>query len=171
MDERETALLGALGARVRRGRQDRELTLQGLSERSGLSRRFLADVEAGRANISVVKLHRLALALGASAAELLEERRPSAVALLGLRGAGKSTVGSLLADELAVPFVELDGLIEEQSGLPLSEIFAVHGEASTASSRTRPSRASWPAPSRSSSPQEAGSSTRATPTTASSEAA
>jgi XRE family aerobic/anaerobic benzoate catabolism transcriptional regulator len=55
--------------------------------------------------------------------------RSSVVALLGVRGAGKSTVGKLLAEELGVRFVELDALVESQAGLPLAEIFSLHGEA------------------------------------------
>jgi XRE family aerobic/anaerobic benzoate catabolism transcriptional regulator len=50
------------------------------------------------------------------------------VALLGLRGAGKSTVGKRLARRLRLPFVELDRKIEEAAGLSLAEIFALHGE-------------------------------------------
>lgn len=50
------------------------------------------------------------------------------IALMGLRGAGKSTLGPLLAERLAVPFHELDRLIEETSALALSEIFEMHGE-------------------------------------------
>jgi len=129
MEPGEAALIRSLGARVRRLRLAGGLTLAGLAERSSLSRRFLAEVEAGRANISVVKLHRLAQALASTASELIEEPdAPSMVALLGLRGAGKSTVGPILAERLGIPFVELDALVEEQSGLPLAEVFAVHGE-------------------------------------------
>lgn len=122
-------LVRAIGGRVRARRKERALTVAGLAESSGISRRFLADVESGRANISVVKLAHLARALGTSAASLLEEPEAGVVALLGLRGAGKSTVGALVARRLAVPFVELDLLVEEIAGLPLPEIFAVHGEA------------------------------------------
>ena len=128
MDEREAALIRALGTRVRALRHGRTLTVAGLADAAGLSRRFLADLEAGRANISVVRLHRVALALGTTAAGLLEEPRARRIALLGLRGAGKSTVGAALSAHLGVPFVELDAAIEAQSGLPLSELFAVHGE-------------------------------------------
>lgn len=49
------------------------------------------------------------------------------LALLGVRGAGKSTVGRAVADRLGQPFIELDGLIEERAGLALSDIFAIHG--------------------------------------------
>ena len=51
------------------------------------------------------------------------------IALIGLRGAGKSTLGSALTRRLGVPFVELDRLIEEQSGLTLDLVFDFHGQA------------------------------------------
>jgi XRE family aerobic/anaerobic benzoate catabolism transcriptional regulator len=54
--------------------------------------------------------------------------RVGVVALLGVRGAGKSTVGRGVAARLGVEFVELDRLIEEASGLSLGEIFSIHGE-------------------------------------------
>src|SRR6185369_17124850 len=56
------------------------------------------------------------------------ERALPAIALLGLRGAGKTTIGRRLARRLHVPFVELDRRIEEAAGLALDEIFALHGE-------------------------------------------
>jgi XRE family transcriptional regulator, aerobic/anaerobic benzoate catabolism transcriptional regulator len=64
----------------------------------------------------------------------LEKRRgnrtaPSFIALIGLRGAGKSTVGAMLARRLKKHFVELDQWVEEAAGMPLGEIFATHGEA------------------------------------------
>lgn len=52
----------------------------------------------------------------------------SAVALVGLRGAGKSTVGKALAKHLEVPLLELDSLIEKQANLSLAELFSLHGE-------------------------------------------
>jgi XRE family aerobic/anaerobic benzoate catabolism transcriptional regulator len=80
----------------------------------------------------VRKLASLAGALGTSPVELLggpgDEHQPPVIALLGLRGAGKTTVGRKLARRLRVPFVELDRRIEEAAGLTLDEIFALHGE-------------------------------------------
>ncbi len=55
-------------------------------------------------------------------------RRPAIVALLGIRGAGKSTVGPLLAEALGIPFVELDARISARAGMPVGDIFTLHGE-------------------------------------------
>src|SRR6266403_1613856 len=57
-----------------------------------------------------------------------ERVRRKRIALIGLRGAGKSTLGSKLAPELRVPFIELDGEIEKQTGMPLGEIFSLYGQ-------------------------------------------
>ncbi len=59
----------------------------------------------------------------------VRETRRSRIALIGLRGAGKSTLGAQLARELKVPFVEVDGEVEAESGLPLSELFSLYGQA------------------------------------------
>ena len=93
--------------------------------------RFLARVESGEGNISVLRLEALAGALGVTADALVRAvRDPSAViALVGLRGAGKSTVGPLLARRLGVDFVEMDSRILEACGLPLDQLFELHGEA------------------------------------------
>jgi len=126
------ALLTGLGRRVRELRAQRGLTLQELASRSELSARFLVQVESGEGNISVRKLAGLARALGTTPAALLTspagEGRPDVIALLGLRGAGKTTIGRKLARRLRVPFVELDQRIEQAAGLTLDEIFALHGE-------------------------------------------
>ncbi len=123
------ALLGALGKSVRVHRRRRGWTLERAAKAAGLSSRFLADVEAGRGNISVSRLSDLARALGCRIGDLLVEPGALRVALLGLRGAGKSTVGRLLSETIPATFVELDQRVEEAAGLPLAEIFAVHGEA------------------------------------------
>lgn len=124
-------LLRALAERVRDLRARRGVTLRDLAQASGLSLRFLGQIEAGRGNVSVLKLAQLAEALGTTPAGLLTARRSPRpiVCLLGLRGAGKTTVGRRLARLLHVPFVELDRRIEEMAGLGLPEIFAIHGEA------------------------------------------
>lgn len=120
--------LAALARKVRSLRRDRGLSRAALAESAALSARFLAEVEAGRGNISVRRLAALARALDVAPGALLDAESPVRVALLGLRGAGKSTVGRLLARRLGVPFHELDALVEEAAGLPLAELFAVHGE-------------------------------------------
>ena len=55
--------------------------------------------------------------------------RLARIALVGLRGAGKSTLGSKLAAERNVPFIELDHEIEKDTGMPLAEIFSLYGQA------------------------------------------
>lgn len=131
-DAGEELLLG-LGARVRALREGRGLTRKVMAQQTGLSERFLADLEAGRGNISVVNLAHVAQALGVTASSLLEGSTsfadaPRVTALLGLRGAGKSSVGQALAKALSVPFFELDRLVEVEAGMSLPEIFAIHGE-------------------------------------------
>ncbi len=137
-------ILERLAGRVRARRQERGLTLRELGAAAGVSERFLVLVEGGSANVSVTKLDDIARALGTTAAALLvpaasEARleketatapgRAPLVALLGLRGAGKTTVGTLAARRLDVPFFELDALVAERAGTSLGEIFAMHGAA------------------------------------------
>jgi XRE family aerobic/anaerobic benzoate catabolism transcriptional regulator len=110
-----------------------------LSSRTGLSPRFLISLEAGEGNISLLRLLELARALEVPAKELVAlaesatssvtPTRKSVVALLGLRGAGKTTVGTQLAEALGVRFVELDGLIAERAAMSLGMVFEMHGEA------------------------------------------
>ncbi len=130
---RGDSLLALVGARVRSTRQRLELSRRALAERSGVSERFLAQLEGGEGNISLARFADVAAALGTTPAELLAglapDPRRKAVALLGVRGAGKSTVGGELARRLRVPFVELDQQIEKKAGLTLGEIFELHGEA------------------------------------------
>ena len=129
--DRDFVLLD-LGRRVREERERRGFSLRELAERSSLSLRFLSLVESGRGNISVRKLGDLARALGTTPSALLEGAggvaHMAVISLLGLRGAGKTTIGRRLARKLRLPFVELDERIERVSGLPLGEIFRLHGE-------------------------------------------
>ena len=164
----DEAYLKRVGERVRLARARRGMSRKSLSKASGVSERYLAELERGAGNASLLVLRQIGEALSIEAAalvsdaperpvdltltvhqlerlapaELAEARRliaqrfgqtgPSAqgrVALVGLRGAGKTTLGQLAAQTLAVPFVELDREIERASGMELSEIFAVHGQA------------------------------------------
>ncbi|MEX0307374.1 MAG: helix-turn-helix transcriptional regulator [Ruegeria sp.] len=154
-----------VGARVRRARQMRGIPRRVLSESSGVSPRYLAQLEAGEGNISIGVLQRVAQALDYKAewligeddpwdsdalqmAELfrqandevknrvmralrpqpVEDARAYRVCLIGLRGAGKSTLGAMLGAALELPFVELTALIEEMAGMPLSEVMAFYGQ-------------------------------------------
>lgn len=126
-------MLHGLGAAVRARRTERGLTMKVLAKNAAVSERFLAQLEAGEGNISVVRLEDVAEALGTSAAELLAQatpaRRPAPiVALVGLRGAGKSSIGKELAKKLGARFVELDELIVREAQMTLSTIFEIHGE-------------------------------------------
>lgn len=123
-------LLRALARRVRRQRQSLGWSREELARRSGLSVRFLARVESGDGNISVRRLEAVARALGTAPDRLIvpATRETPIVALTGLRGAGKSTVGAHLARALGLPFVEMDALIQQAASLPLGQIFELHGE-------------------------------------------
>ncbi len=158
--------LRRLGERVRTLRNQRGMTRRALAAHAKVSERYLAQLEVGKGNCSIVLLRRIARAIGlpvtqlvrdgaeppldmvlltqflerltpdmlVEARKLVTERFSSAsknhrrVALLGLRGGGKSTLGQLLADRLGVPFIELDREIEKRSGAPLSEIFDMFGQ-------------------------------------------
>jgi XRE family aerobic/anaerobic benzoate catabolism transcriptional regulator len=105
-------------------------TLRDIADRSGVSSRFLSDLEAGRGNISVARLADVAQALDVTLVSLFpsEEKRKPVVSLVGLRGAGKSTIGKALAKRMGTSFLELDALIEKQANLSLAELFSLHGE-------------------------------------------
>ena len=158
-------LIERLAGRVRETRMAMGLPRRALSERSGVSPRYLAQLEAGEGNISVLLLHRVAMALNLNIEELLCEEQPldadvarvaqlyssapaavqgrvrallapqnpmtlraQRICLIGMRGAGKSTLGKLAADKLKVPFVELNDEVEVEAGMPLAEIMALYGQ-------------------------------------------
>src|SRR3954465_8194161 len=124
-------VLERVGERVRTARGARQWTLRELAERSGVSVRFLVQLESGQGNISVKRLAELASALQVSVVDLIDDRvteGPRTVALLGLRGAGKTTIGKQLARRLHVRFVELDRRIEQAANMSLAEIFSLYGD-------------------------------------------
>jgi XRE family transcriptional regulator, aerobic/anaerobic benzoate catabolism transcriptional regulator len=163
----EKATLAELGARVRAWRARRGMTRKQLATDSGLSERFLADVEGGKGNVSINSLEAAARALNITILDLLqdgprpalarvqallgrlddaqldlayamlaanfgagdERGREKRIALIGLRGAGKSTLGAQLAAQRGVPFVELDREIEREAGTSMNEILLLHGQA------------------------------------------
>lgn len=133
METARNRVLEGLGRRVRLQREEQHKTREELCQAAEISPRFLAQLEAGEGNISVARLCNVARALGTTAASLLDglergEEDSRLVALVGLRGAGKSTVGPLLADRLGVEFIELDRRVEASAGLSLAEVFELHGE-------------------------------------------
>ena len=166
VDQDSKATLSELGARVRAWRARRGMTRKALAVDSGLSERFLADVESGKGNVSINSLEAAARALNISILELLQDAprpalaraqgllsrlddsqldqaygllgstfglsdssgREQRVALIGLRGAGKSTLGAQLAAERGVPFIELDREIEREAGTSMNEILLLHGQ-------------------------------------------
>src|SRR5258708_5176188 len=128
----ESAYLSRLGDRVRALRTDNGMTRRVLAEASGVSERYLAQLESGQGNISVLLLRKVARAMGVAVDRLVrdDEGAPRAerIALIGLRGAGKSTLGEKLARSLDIPFVELDKEVEKEAGAKLGEVFAMYGQ-------------------------------------------
>ncbi len=125
-------LLSQIGTRLRARRTDWDLTQAELAKRAGVSPRFLVQLEKGEGNISVGRLAEVCAALDLPLADLFRgigPGRPTKVALVGLRGAGKSTVGARLSETLDADFIELDALIEQEAGMSLREVFELRGEA------------------------------------------
>ncbi|MEM7310475.1 MAG: shikimate kinase [Planctomycetota bacterium] len=126
------AFLRECGRRVRAQRLAAELGVGEAAAAAGISRRTWTEIEAGRANPSLLVLLAVSDTLGTPLDALLAEaeaarlRTRERVALVGLRGAGKSTVGRALARALECPFIELDQRVEELAGMPLAEIFELH---------------------------------------------
>jgi XRE family aerobic/anaerobic benzoate catabolism transcriptional regulator len=126
-----SALLIQVGSRLRARRQEWNFTQADLAKRAGVSPRFLVQLEKGEGNISVGRLADVCGALSLPLADLFRgigPGRPDKIALVGLRGAGKSSVGVRLAEATNARFIELDALVEQEAGMTLSEIFELRGE-------------------------------------------
>src|SRR6201988_3549147 len=163
----EAGFLEQLGQRVRTTRALRGMSRKVLAKVSGISERYIAQLESGKGNVSIVLLRRVSQAMGAHLEDLIPDgehapdwavirdlmrkaspsqiaqakdilaghgasaHRPPAfagIALIGLRGAGKSTLGRILAKKLGWSFVELNKEIETQNGLSVAEIIALYGQ-------------------------------------------
>jgi XRE family transcriptional regulator, aerobic/anaerobic benzoate catabolism transcriptional regulator len=133
LSSEEAIYLKVIGQRAREARDAAGLTRNQLADQSGISLRYLAQLEAGEGNLSVLMVKRLCNALGVSMATLLaaaDSSRRSHIALIGLRGAGKSSLGRSLAQMLAMPFIELDQEVERAMGTDLANVFSIYGEGS-----------------------------------------
>jgi XRE family aerobic/anaerobic benzoate catabolism transcriptional regulator len=159
--------VAAVGHLVRTGRAKRGMTRRQLARDSGASERYLAQIESGQGNPSVIILKAIAEALDVPIIELLprtngrsavlnqildglgrlppselpaiaamiEDRaaadlvtdRARRIALVGLRGAGKSTLGHMLAAQLGCPFIELDRLVEQDYGARIPDLIEMAG--------------------------------------------
>jgi XRE family aerobic/anaerobic benzoate catabolism transcriptional regulator len=131
--QQEAAYLSRLGDRVRAWRAAHGTTRKALAAASGVSERYLAQLESGQGNISVLLLRKLARAMSVAVESLVREAPDHApvarrIALVGLRGAGKSSLGAKLAAALGLRFIELDAEVEREAGAPLGEVFAMYGQ-------------------------------------------
>jgi XRE family aerobic/anaerobic benzoate catabolism transcriptional regulator len=165
MERAISALMVQVGNRVRSARERKGISRRILSETSGVSQRYLAQLEAGTGNISIGLLKRVAHSLDHKIEWLVGEEDPwnssslrvaelyaaadgetrdlvmralapggdqseraERICLIGLRGAGKSTLGKLAANHLRVPFLELNKEIALHGGMPIDEILAFYGQ-------------------------------------------
>jgi XRE family aerobic/anaerobic benzoate catabolism transcriptional regulator len=167
VQDTDDSILAVFGERLRVLRARRGMSRRLLASGAGLSERYLAQLEGGTGNPSLLVLRALAdaldvpldalialgdepddfqritaLARSLGPAQLAEARmalverfgaadpveRRGRIALIGLRGAGKTTLGTALAGELGVPFIELDREIEREAGMPMAAIVEFVGQ-------------------------------------------
>jgi XRE family aerobic/anaerobic benzoate catabolism transcriptional regulator len=128
------SLTRGVGVLVREGRARTGLTRRALAAATGISERYLALLEAGSANVSLNLLARIGAALGVSIHALIPagevsgaSPRQKGIALIGLRGAGKSTLGESLATATGLPFVRLTQVIVERAGMDTGELMELGG--------------------------------------------
>lgn len=128
----DEAFLARLGDRVRAWRDGRRITRKALALSSGVSERYLALLESGQGNMSILLLRQLSIAMQVPLEDLVREApgvpRRDRIALVGLRGAGKSSLGARLAADAGMPFIELDREVEREAGAMLSELFGMYGQ-------------------------------------------
>jgi XRE family aerobic/anaerobic benzoate catabolism transcriptional regulator len=166
-DAAAATYLKGLGERIRAGRAQHGMVRHSLAKHSGVSQRFLAQLEAGEGNPSIIVLRQVAHAIGMSAPDLVADVEPrpidqalivqtlnrlsapelsevrqmlvarfarkrihkeNYVSLIGLRGAGKSTLGAALAGHLNAPFIVLDREVEREYGATIGQILDFHGQ-------------------------------------------
>jgi XRE family aerobic/anaerobic benzoate catabolism transcriptional regulator len=124
-------LLHILGQRIRKQRKKRLLTQSDLAQKSGVSLRFVAQLESGKGNVSVQKLADICLVLDISLSNIFKgigTGHAKILSLVGMKGAGKTTLGQMLSEKLNVHFIELDEEIVRTAEMSLSEVFAFGGE-------------------------------------------
>lgn len=122
-----------VGNRVRLARRQKSMSRKILSDLSGVSQRYLAQLEAGSGNISLAILYRIAKALNLEPQWFLINEAASVdkaqrICLIGLRGAGKSTLGKYVAEKLSYEFIELNHAIERLCGMDVGEVIALYGQ-------------------------------------------
>lgn len=160
-------LAGRVGACVREARGRKGLSRNRLAALSGVSLRYLAQIETGQGNTSIGVLLKVCEALDVDIADMVGadepwtaetrraarlfsaappdrrraaleilapdgdgggDERAARIALTGLRGAGKSTLGRRLAERFGARFVELNHEIETESGMRVGDLIALYGQ-------------------------------------------
>ena len=154
-----------IGNRVRALRAKRGMTRKDLSKHSEVSERYLAQLETGKANITLAVLWRIAEAFDIPFSELIPDKNRDGIspllanflvhldadkqltalqllkrrfneqihsghgiALVGLRGAGKTTLGQQLAAQAGVRFIRLTSLMEELANMSVAEMLDLGGQ-------------------------------------------